>query len=141
MSAAPDPHTFDQQIPYVAGLLKALSHPNRLAIACALQNGARAVGEIEALTGIRQPSLSRELARLRDDGLVETRRQSKQIFYSLAPDGISKLLPALYAAFGTGDGAQRSCAIVGFGRDQENDLRETSPPRRLRIAVNPYREI
>ncbi len=141
MNALPDPNTFNQRIPYVAGLLKSLSHPNRLAIACALQKAERSVGEIEALTGIRQPSLSRELARLRDDGLVEARRQSKQIFYSLAPNGISRLLPALHAAFGASDDAHKNCADIGLGSDQKNGLHVTRPSRRLRIAVNPYREV
>ena len=54
----------------VAGLLKILSHPNRLLVACELMEGECSVSEIEARTGVAQPNLSRDLARLRAAGLV-----------------------------------------------------------------------
>jgi len=65
-------------------LLKALAHPARLTICCQLRDVEMSVGEIEASLGIKQPRLSRELAKLRHEGLVETRRASKVIFYRLA---------------------------------------------------------
>lgn len=64
-------------------LLKTLGHPARLMICCQLRGGEMSVGEIEAALGIRQPRLSRELAKLREEGFVETRRASKMIYYSL----------------------------------------------------------
>lgn len=67
-------------------LLKALSHPARLRICCQLRQGELSVGQIESLLDIRQPRLSRELAKLREEGLVETRRESKAVFYRLASD-------------------------------------------------------
>lgn len=84
----------------VSGLLKLLAHPNRLLVACELMEGERSVSEIEAATGVRQPNLSRDLARLRAEGLVHTRRDAKQIFYSLADARIETLVTALCAAFG-----------------------------------------
>ena len=66
-------------------LLKALAHPARLMICCQLRDQEMSVGEIEAKLGIRQPRLSRELAKLREEKLVETRRESKVIFYRLSP--------------------------------------------------------
>lgn len=83
----------------VAGLLKTLSHPNRLLIACQLMEGEYTVGEIEALTGVGQPVLSRELARLRRDGLLATRRESRMIHYRLADDRLASLVNALCNAF------------------------------------------
>lgn len=65
-------------------LLKALAHPARLMICCQLREAELSVGEIEACLGIRQPRLSRELAKLREEGLVETRREAKSIFYRLS---------------------------------------------------------
>jgi DNA-binding transcriptional ArsR family regulator len=65
-------------------LLKALAHPARLTICCQLKDEEMSVGDIEERLDIRQPRLSRELAKLRDEGLVETRRESKVIFYRLA---------------------------------------------------------
>ena len=84
----------------VSGLLKLLAHPNRLLVACELMKGELSVSQIEAATGVRQPNLSRDLARLRVQGLVRTRRDAKQIFYSLADERIEKLVTALCAAFG-----------------------------------------
>lgn len=84
----------------VSGLLKLLANPNRLLVACELMEGERSVSEIEARTGVRQPNLSRDLARLRAEGLVTTRRESKQVFYALADTRIQALMEALCAAFG-----------------------------------------
>jgi len=84
----------------VAGLLKILSHPNRLLVACELMDGERSVSEIEDATGVVQPNLSRDLARLRAAGLVVTRRQSKQIFYRLKDARMQALIQALCDAFG-----------------------------------------
>lgn len=81
-------------------MLKLLAHPNRLMVACELMAGERSVSQIEAATGVRQPNLSRDLARLRTEGLVRTRRDAKQIFYTLADTRIEKLVIALCAAFG-----------------------------------------
>ena len=67
-----------------AEFLRSLANPNRLLIANALKQGERSVGEMEILLGIRQPSLSQQLAELRQSGLVETRRATKQVFYRLA---------------------------------------------------------
>lgn len=84
----------------VSGLLKVLSHPNRLLVACELMDGERSVSEIEAVTGVAQPNLSRDLARLRAEGLVVTRRQSKQIFYRLKDPRMEALMRAMCEAFG-----------------------------------------
>ncbi len=85
----------------VSGLLKLLSHPNRLLVACEMMEGERSVSEIEAATGVRQPNLSRDLARLREAGLVTTRREAKQVFYRLADTRIERLMQAMCAAFGS----------------------------------------
>jgi DNA-binding transcriptional ArsR family regulator len=65
-------------------LLKALAHPARLMICCQLKDREMSVGDMEEQLGIKQPRLSRELGKLREDGLVKTRRESKVIFYQLA---------------------------------------------------------
>ena len=64
--------------------LKLAANPNRLQILLLLLNGEFAVGEIESRLGIKQPNLSQELRGLRESGLVQTRRQSKVVFYALA---------------------------------------------------------
>jgi predicted transcriptional regulator len=62
-------------------LLKALANEDRLLILCQLTQGERNVGELEKMTGVRQPTLSQQLGILRDEGLVATRREGKYIFY------------------------------------------------------------
>ncbi|GHF17379.1 hypothetical protein GCM10017044_09690 [Kordiimonas sediminis] len=83
----------------VAALLKTLSHPNRLLILCALTDGEKSVSEIEELTGVRQPVLSRDLGRLRDESLVKTRRQSKAVYYTILEPKVTALLDSLCAVW------------------------------------------
>lgn len=73
-------------------LLKALAHPARLIICCHLKDRELSVGDIEAELGIKQPRLSRELAKLREEGFLTTRRESKVIFYRLVDEPRQKLL-------------------------------------------------
>lgn len=65
-------------------LLKALGHPERLMICCQLRDTEMSVGDIETTLGIKQPRLSRELSKLRDTGLVSTRKESKLVYYTLS---------------------------------------------------------
>ncbi len=65
-------------------LLKALAHPARLLICCQIKDAEMSVGDMEIRLGIKQPRLSRELGKLREDGLVVTRRESKVVFYQLS---------------------------------------------------------
>lgn len=67
-------------------LLKSLSHPDRLLLLCQLTQGEYCVSELESLVGVGQPSLSQQLGILRKDALVTTRREGKQIYYSIASD-------------------------------------------------------
>ena len=79
--------------------LKALSHEVRLLILCFLIEGEKSVGEIEKMLRLRQPAVSQQLARLRADGLVETRRNGKNIYYSLARTEVRDVIGALHDAF------------------------------------------
>jgi DNA-binding transcriptional ArsR family regulator len=79
--------------------LKALSHEARLVILCMLIEGEKSVGEIEETLQLRQPAVSQQLARLRADDLVETRREGKNIYYSLARPEVREVIEALHRAF------------------------------------------
>jgi DNA-binding transcriptional ArsR family regulator len=79
--------------------LKALSHESRLLLLCALSEGECSVGELENILGERQSTVSQQLARLRLDRLVATRRDGKTIYYSLADENVRALLDALRKAF------------------------------------------
>lgn len=82
----------------VAGQLKLLSNPSRLQIVCKLMDGELSVGELEAELGISQPSLSREIGRLRNAGVLTPRREAKSVFYSLTNPAMVSLIEALCVA-------------------------------------------
>ena len=81
--------------------LKALANQNRLLILCHLIDGEKSVGELERAIGLRQPTLSQQLARLRSGNLVRTRRDAKSIYYSIADGDIRSVLLVLYGKFCT----------------------------------------
>jgi ArsR family transcriptional regulator len=80
-------------------LLKALANPDRLLLLCQLTQGEHCVSEMEALVGVLQPTLSQQLAVLRQEGLVTTRRDGKQIFYSIASQDALAVMQVLYQRF------------------------------------------
>lgn len=80
-------------------LLKALSHESRLLILCILSRGEKTVGEIEAILNLQQAVVSQQLARLRMDELVKTRREGRQIYYSIADPGLTDLVSVLYRMY------------------------------------------
>lgn len=82
-----------------ADFLKALAHENRLMILCLLADGEKSVGDLERTLGLRQPAVSQQLARLRTDGLVATRREGKIIYYSLASERARAIVQAVHDAF------------------------------------------
>jgi DNA-binding transcriptional ArsR family regulator len=82
-----------------AEFLKALAHENRLMILCILSQGERSVSELERMLSLRQPTVSQQLARLRADGLVATRRDGKTIYYSLASEEARIVVGAVYEVF------------------------------------------
>jgi ArsR family transcriptional regulator len=82
-----------------ADFLKILSHEGRLMILCYLVDGEKSVAELEKLLAVRQPTVSQMLARLRLEGVVETRRDGKAIYYSLADDRARQLIEIIYDMF------------------------------------------
>ena len=102
MSAPPENMTEDdvyQSAKLASHFLKALANKNRLVILCTLVDGEKNVSELEEVLGIRQPTLSQQLARLRSENLVATRRHSKQIFYRLASHEAEQIIVLLYQMF------------------------------------------
>jgi len=79
--------------------LKALAHESRLMILCILAEGEKSVSELEDLLNLRQPTVSQQLARLRADGLVSTRRDGKAIYYRLASEEARAIIGAIYDVF------------------------------------------
>jgi DNA-binding transcriptional ArsR family regulator len=82
-----------------SGFLKALAHENRLLLLCLLSERERSVTELEELLSLRQTTVSQQLARLRLDGLVTTRRDGKTVYYSLADTNTLKFVKVIYEMF------------------------------------------
>jgi DNA-binding transcriptional ArsR family regulator len=80
-------------------LLKALSHETRLLILCLLSEGERSVSDLEQTLSMPQAAVSQQLARLRFDRLVNTRRDGRTIYYSIANTEISGIIEELYTLF------------------------------------------
>lgn len=79
--------------------LKAMANRYRLMILCQLHQGEKSVTTLQGGVGLSQSALSQHLARLREDGLVKTRRESQTIFYSLATPNVSELIALLYRLY------------------------------------------
>lgn len=80
-------------------IMKALSNPDRLLLLCQLVEVERCVSELETLTGISQPTLSQQLGVLRQEALVQTRREGKNIYYRLASPQVLAIMKTLYEQF------------------------------------------
>lgn len=80
-------------------LLQRLANPDRLMILCMLLEGEKNVGELGALTGIKQPTLSQQLTVLRKEQLVQTRRSGKFIYYRLENPEVLAIMNTLYAMY------------------------------------------
>jgi DNA-binding transcriptional ArsR family regulator len=94
-----DMDTFRQQAGKASDFLKALAHESRLLLLCLVAERERSVTELETILSLRQPAVSQQLARLRMDGLVTTRRDGKVIYYRLANDDVRKVMGVLYDIF------------------------------------------
>ena len=82
-----------------AALLRSLANPDRLLLLCTLVDGECNVSALETRTGIRQPTLSQQLSVLRQEGIVETRRDGKFIFYRIASPPTLAVLRTLHDQF------------------------------------------
>jgi DNA-binding transcriptional ArsR family regulator len=79
-----------------AGLMKALGNESRLMILCVLAEGERSVSDLNTIVPLSQSALSQQLARLRQQNLVTTRRESQTIYYSLAEGPADRVINLLH---------------------------------------------
>lgn len=80
-------------------LLRLLGNPHRLLILCALVEGELSVGQLQARLPLSQSALSQHLARLREAGVVLTRRAAQQIFYALPPGPVTAVMATLHRVY------------------------------------------
>ena len=81
------------------GVLKLLANEDRLLLLCQLSLGELCVSELEEQLQIHQPTLSQQLGVLRNEGVVATRRQGKNIYYSIAEPAVLDILAVLYRIY------------------------------------------
>lgn len=92
---------FEATSPEISTVLKLLSNKHRLLTVCHLTQGELSVGSLENRLGISQSSLSQHLARLRERGVVEFRKESTTVYYRIADPSVKQLINVLYQLYCT----------------------------------------
>jgi DNA-binding transcriptional ArsR family regulator len=93
----------NQKCTEVADILKALSNPDRLKLMCALWDGEKTVGELEAYAAISQSMVSQFLNRLRLEGIVASRKEGSFVYYKIVDERVKRLIASLYVIFCEGE--------------------------------------
>ena len=94
-----DPELLRSAAGQAVAALKLLANEDRLLLLCQLSQGEMCVSELEAQLDIHRPTLSQQLGVLRGEGVVSTRRQGKNIFYSVADPALLEILAVLYRLY------------------------------------------
>jgi DNA-binding transcriptional ArsR family regulator len=94
-----DPERLRAAAGHAVAALKVLANEDRLLLLCQLSLGEMCVSDLEQQLNIGQPTLSQQLGVLRAEGVVNTRRQGKQIFYSVANPALLEILAVLYRLY------------------------------------------
>ncbi|NVD07980.1 helix-turn-helix transcriptional regulator [Vibrio sp. JPW-9-11-11] len=82
-----------------ADLLKVMAHPERLMVLCQLTEGEVGVGVLQSSSSLSQSAFSQHLTVLRKHGLIKSRKESQQVFYSLDDQRVVQLIHNLQATF------------------------------------------
>ena len=80
-------------------LLKAIANPHRLIILCQLVDGEKSVGQLAEFLGIRDSTVSQNLALMRRSGMVEARRDAQTMWYSIKSPEVRMMLETLYSIY------------------------------------------
>jgi DNA-binding transcriptional ArsR family regulator len=97
--AAPTPELLRNAATEAVAALKVLANTDRLLLLCQLSQGEMCVSDLEETLEIRQPTLSQQLSVLRNEAVVSTRREGKNIFYSVADERLLEMLSVLYRLY------------------------------------------
>ncbi len=83
----------------VADHLALMANANRLLVLCHLLDSEKSVGTLQTMLDLSQSALSQHLAKLRDGGLVATRRERQTIYYRIADPRVCEMIDALYRIY------------------------------------------
>ena len=97
--AMPPANQMQEHAADAAGLMKALGNESRLMILCLLTEGEQSVSDLNEIIPLSQSALSQQLARLRQQGLVKTRRESQTIYYALANGPADRVIHLLHEIY------------------------------------------
>lgn len=90
----------EQHAAAAATMLRLLASERRLVVLCTLMaEGESPVGRLADRAGLSQPAMSQHLAKLREDGLVATRRAGTTIYYRIADPRVARLMATLHEVF------------------------------------------
>ena len=95
----PDAEVLRQSADQAVGKLKLLANVERMLLLCQLSQGEMCVSDLETQLGIRQPTLSQQLGVLRTEGVVATRRDGKNIYYSVADADLLEIIAVLHRLY------------------------------------------
>jgi ArsR family transcriptional regulator, virulence genes transcriptional regulator len=90
---------FEESAGRAATLLRLLGNERRLMVLCQLANGELSVGALQSRVGLSQSALSQHLALLREDGVVETRRERQTIYYRIVDHAALRVIETLAELF------------------------------------------
>lgn len=100
----PEPADLARRAGEAEAFLRSIASRHRLLVLCTLLEGEMQPSELAEHAGLSQSNLSQHLAKLRDEGLVETRREGTALFYRIASNRVRPILDALHRAFCAEDG-------------------------------------
>jgi ArsR family transcriptional regulator, virulence genes transcriptional regulator len=92
-------HEMKERANDVASLLKTMAHQERLMVLCNLIDGEMGVTQLQENSSLSQSAFSQQLSVLRKNNLVTIRKESQQVFYSLADPRITELITSLHRIF------------------------------------------
>jgi len=91
--------TDDQDIELAARSLKAMSHPLRLKILCALGSNEISVQDIVEIVGTSQSNISQHLGILREKGILVTRKHANRVYYRIGDNRMLRLIVMMREVF------------------------------------------
>lgn len=91
-----EPASLQQQALKASSLLKSMSNPHRLLILCMLIDApGTPAGELSATTGLSPSATSQHLARMKEEGLIESQRQAQRVNYFIKETAVKEIISTL----------------------------------------------
>jgi DNA-binding transcriptional ArsR family regulator len=122
----------EESVEHAAALLKSMAHPSRLKTLYYLKDGEASVNELEVAVGISQSNMSQHLGHMRRAGLLKSRRNGAQVFYSIASHQVLHMLVLLVSTSET----HITYPNATMEGDSETLSRLNNPPNHTVSGVN-----